>query len=85
MLDSKLYLTSQAEITAVKVNKNLGFVKGLNRSFRNSTNCIILLKGLVRSHLDNGTVTWNRNRAYTTDKLERVQNSFLHWITYKFP
>ena len=55
------------------------------RDFRNTSTCVLLFKALVRSHLDYATVIWNRNRAYTTEKLERIQNSFQRWICFKFP
>lgn len=82
VIDNKLCFRDHIDSVVTKSMKIGGFVIRQSKIFRNPSLSIHLFESLVRSVLEYCSVVWNPVYKVHSDRLERVQKTFLYHLTY---
>lgn len=82
-ISSNLNFRQHIENIISKALKILGFVKRHSFDFKNPHSLQLLYNALVRSTLEYGSIVWSPYTNSDINSIERVQNRFLKYMSFK--
>ncbi|BES89632.1 Retrotransposon protein [Nesidiocoris tenuis] len=83
LFDSQLSFNSHIDSISSKSMKVLGFIKRNTTDFGDCSAIVLLFVALVRPILEYGSQVWSPFYASSRAALERVQNRFLRYLSFK--
>jgi len=84
IFDTKLKFIFRSETINNETVRDLGFIKRTCVSFPDPISLKILYRSLARSSLEYCPLIWMNNTLKPNNMLERVQNHFVRFISFKF-
>lgn len=84
LLSSSLNFNDHIDQICSKGFRMSGFIKRNCKSFKSPDTLLMLYQSLVRSQLEYCSQVWSPHTKSYTDKIERIQKSFLNFLSFNY-